>query len=109
MVFQPGQSGNPGGRPKREWTWSSLIAEEMEKVLTAKDGTKDKTKNFVAKRLVKMAIDGDIMAQKEIMNRMDGNPTQHTDITTQGRPLPILSNLNVISSNNSDQKDKLLE
>lgn len=76
MPFQKGQSGNPGGRPKRDWTWSGLIAQELENELTAKDGTKGKYKDFVVKRLVRMAIDGDIQAQKEIMNRMDGMPKQ---------------------------------
>lgn len=90
MPFTKGVSGNPGGRPKREWTWGGLIAEEMEKVLTAKDGTQDKVKNFVAKRLVKMAIEGDIAAQKEIMNRMDGMPQQAIDHTTDGKPLVII-------------------
>lgn len=80
MPFQKGISGNPGGRPKREWTWSSLIADELEKELSSKDGNKDKARNFVVKRLVRMAIDGDIQAQKEIMNRMDGMPKQIQEI-----------------------------
>lgn len=81
MPFQKGQSGNPGGRPKREWTWSGLIADELENELIAKDGTKGKYKDFVVKRLVRMAIDGDIQAQKEIMNRMDGMPKQGIELS----------------------------
>lgn len=76
MVFVKGQSGNPGGRPKREWTWSGLLADAVEEELTTKDGVKDNAKSFITKRLVRMAIDGDIQAQKEIMNRMDGMPKQ---------------------------------
>jgi hypothetical protein len=103
--FKPGQSGNPGGRPKREWSWSGLLAEAMEEELIAKDGSKGKAKAFVIKRLVRMAIEGDIAAQKEIMNRMDGMPHQTQDITSGGKPLPILGSISNVPINNSDKKD----
>ena len=74
--FQKGQSGNPGGRPKRPWTWASLYEEEVEKQLSSTDGSKINAKSAVARRLVKMAVEGDIQAIKELTNRMDGMPTQ---------------------------------
>lgn len=74
--FPKGVSGNPGGRPKREWTWAGLLAEAVEEELTSKDGIKDKAKQFIMKRLVRMAIDGDIQAIRELTNRMDGMPVQ---------------------------------
>lgn len=75
--FQPGQSGNPGGRPKRGWNWSALFEEAAEEQLTTKDGKiTDKAKKFIAKKIVRMAVDGDIAAIKEIVNRMDGMPQQ---------------------------------
>lgn len=86
--FKKGQSGNPGGRPKKSWTWAGLLEEAMEEELTTVDGKKDTAKKFITKRLVKMAIDGDIAAQREIMNRMEGLPHQTTDITSGGKPLP---------------------
>lgn len=101
--FKPGQSGNPGGRPKKDWTWAGLLAEAMEEELIAKDGSKAKTKQFITKRLVKMAIEGDISAQKEIMNRMDGMPQQNHDLTTNGKDLPIPI-LNGIYPDNSDKE-----
>ncbi len=82
-----GAAANPNGRPKKEWTWAGLLEEAMEEELVTTDGRKDKVKKFITKRLVKMAIDGDIAAQKEIMNRMDGMPRQSTDLTSGGKPI----------------------
>lgn len=79
--FKPGQSGNPGGRPKRGWSWASLFEEAAEEELTTKDGKiTDKAKKFIAKKIVRMAVDGDIAAIKEIINRMDGMPQQKLTI-----------------------------
>ena len=76
MPFQKGQSGNPGGRKKRDWTWASLYEEEVQNQLDTKDGQKVDARKAVAKRLIKMAIEGDIQAIKELTNRMDGMPKQ---------------------------------
>ena len=74
--FQPGVSGNPGGRPKREWTWAGLLEDAVNEMLESKDGTKIEAKKAIAKRIARMAVEGDIMAQREIMNRMEGMPKQ---------------------------------
>jgi hypothetical protein len=86
--FVPGVSGNPHGRPKREWTWATLIedyADRKRKVkITVKgaDGKEEKKdveysyRELVVKRLYDEAANGNIHALKEIMNRMDGMPNQ---------------------------------
>jgi len=66
-----------GGAPRREWTVKSMIAEEMEMVGVDKKAAKKK----VYEKLVSMAIAGDINAIKEINSRLDGMPTQPTDLT----------------------------
>ncbi len=78
--FKKGQSGNPGGRPKMPWTFMGLYKEELEKVLTTTAGEKLDAKQAVAKRLVKMAVEGDINAIKELANRIEGMPKQTTEI-----------------------------
>lgn len=73
--FQPGQSGNPNGAPKKSWTWAGLlekVAEETE----IKSG--QKFKDLVSKRMWVDAVNGSLGAQKEIMNRMEGFPAQST-------------------------------
>ena len=42
--------------------------------MTATTGEKMKASEAVAKRVIKMAIDGDIQAIRELTNRMDGMP-----------------------------------
>ena len=85
MPFVKGQSGNPGGRPKRSWTWSGLYEEELKKVLPTVEGKSVIARVAVAKRLIKMAIEGDIQAIKELTNRMDGMP--QVDVTSKGEKL----------------------
>lgn len=89
--FKPGQSGNPGGRPKRGWNWAKLFEEAVDEELTTKDGKMTaQAKQFIVKKLVRMAVDGDMVAVKEIINRMDGMPKQSTEIGgLDGGPLTI--------------------
>ena len=75
MPFQKGYSGNPGGRPKKDWTWSSVLEEAVEEA--AKDGKP--IKHHVASSLVGEALKGNVIAIKELMNRMDGMPNQQVE------------------------------
>ena len=81
MPFKKGQSGNPGGRPKRDWTWSGELQKAVEEM--AKDG-KD-IKYHVVRSLLAEALKGNINAQRELMNRMDGMPQQ--DVTSGGESI----------------------
>lgn len=42
--------------------------------------------------LIAKALDGDLQSIKEINDRVMGKAEQHTDITTQGKPIIMLSN-----------------
>ena len=75
--FKPGQSGNPKGPPKKEWTIKSLITEAMEE----EDETGVPYKNIVYRKLVKLASKGDMNAQKELNNRLEGQATQSVNQT----------------------------
>lgn len=72
--FKPGQSGNPNGRPKRDWTVQSLIEEAMEE----SDESGVPAKKIIYQKLVNLAKRGDIQAVKEINQRLDGMPKQTT-------------------------------
>jgi hypothetical protein len=74
--FVPGVSGNPHGRPKREWTWASLIEDFADRKVKTKDGGEYTYREAVIKRLYTEAANGNMLAVKEIMNRMDGMPSQ---------------------------------
>lgn len=60
------------------WTFTGLYKEELDKQLATKDGSKIEAKRAVARRVVQMAIEGDIQAIKELSNRIDGMPIQPT-------------------------------
>lgn len=73
--FKKGEIHNPKGRPKREWTWAGVLADAVEEM--AKDGTPIKV--HIAKALLRESLKGNVMAQRELMNRMDGMPQQQLE------------------------------
>jgi len=76
MPFKKGKSGNPGGRPKKEWTWSGLVRKALEQ----KNNDGEQIKMAIAQALVDKAMDGDVQAIKEIGDRIDGKAKQQIDI-----------------------------
>ncbi len=79
--WKPGQSGNPKGAPKRNWTWSGVLQKAVQK--KAKDGRP--IKDIIADSLIAETFKGNVQAHKAIMDRMDGLPQQ--DITSAGDKL----------------------
>lgn len=74
MVFQPGQSGNAGGRPKsREWTEAIRKAVHS---IPEDDPLKRKRLELLAEALVLKAQSGDVMALEAIGNRLEGKVPQ---------------------------------
>lgn len=71
MVFIKGKSGNPGGRPKKDWSWSGLLSQVAEEVEEKSGKT---FKELVVRRLYMEAVNGNMGAIKEITSRMDGLP-----------------------------------
>ncbi len=77
--WQPGESGNPAGRPKTSLT--SILREALEQ--TDKDGKT--TKERIIERLVKLADDPrGLPAIQEILDRIDGKVAQKTDLNIEG-------------------------
>lgn len=68
--FQPGQSGNPNGRPK-----SKPFKDALKKAV-AEAGADDEALKLVAAALLEKAKSGDVQAIKELADRMDGKVTQ---------------------------------
>lgn len=78
--FQPGQSGNPTGRPKRKPVTEALLAE-----LAKSHGRNGATKlEAMVARLVKTVISGKpreaVEAAKLIMSYTDGLPVQMVEV-----------------------------
>ena len=72
--WKKGQSGNPHGRPKKEFT----VAEKIRAILKETSDENDKRTylEIFARRVVFDAIRGDPTARKIVMQYVDGLPIQ---------------------------------
>jgi uncharacterized protein DUF5681 len=76
--FQPGQSGNPGGRPK-----TAPLSQACREILAqpVPDDAKGRTyAEAIAETLAKNALKGDIRAAQELADRSEGKPRQRLEI-----------------------------
>ncbi len=70
--FNPGQSGNPGGRPK-----TKLITQAYRELLEQLDPKERKTlAQKLARKAVQQALKGNLAALKEITDRTEGKSVQ---------------------------------
>lgn len=69
MAFQPGQSGNPGGRSKREKFITQQLIAELNEI---DPQTEAKRLRKVVKALISKAEEGDVTAAREIFDRVEG-------------------------------------
>ena len=102
MPFEPGKSGNPEGgrahkrqRPVTEM-FTRVLVQNPEKLRRA------------CERVLDMAVEGDIMALKEIADRVEGKALQSVDVTDNrstdsGRRLESL--LFAATAGNSEKTD----
>lgn len=73
MTFQPGQSGNPGGRPKSKPFKDALLIE----ALAAERGDPCQAKKGSLRWNARQLLEkGEVPAIKEIADRLDGKVTQ---------------------------------
>lgn len=72
-AWKPGQSGNPGGRPK-----GSGVTDRLRKILAEGDNGKD-VAGALVKAALKAAEKGDFRFWKEIVDRVDGPVKQRIE------------------------------
>lgn len=70
------QNINKNGAPKKEWTMKGLIEEALEE----EDQSGTPYKKLIARKLRSVALKGDVVAIKEINNRLDGMPKQELGV-----------------------------
>ena len=79
--WKKGQSGNPGGRPKKELSVSAILKVKLSEIYTDKTSKKTQTKaQWIADKLIFLALKGDMPAIREILNRVDGAPKQTAEV-----------------------------
>lgn len=71
--WQSGQSGNPAGKPKQEQCLSQLLRKFGDKKIATNDPKKKiKYKEALIQKMWHLALKGDSVIAKEIINRIDG-------------------------------------
>jgi len=72
--FKPGQSGNPGGRP-RTAKLSEACRAKLESPIPG-DAESRSYAEAIADKLAQLALKGDIRAAQELADRAEGRPSQ---------------------------------
>lgn len=97
MAFTPGQSGNPGGRPKTAKLFRDALMVELKRT----DGDVERIQK-VAHRLVENAIGGETAAIKEIADRIDGKVPQGITGDDEN-PISLIHRIERVIVNAKDQ------
>jgi hypothetical protein len=82
MAFQPGQSGNPGGR-STEKPWRDALIRAIKRREPLDPASKPQNIDLLAEAMVKRAIADDTPAAREIGDRLDGKAIQQIEADVQ--------------------------
>lgn len=77
--FEPGESGNPAGRPKGTKNLSTILREMLELEIE-EDGVKITQKDAIIKKLIKQSTAGNLRAIQEVFDRTEGKAKQEFKI-----------------------------
>lgn len=73
MVWKPGISGNPKGRPKRDKFLTQHLVAELNEL---QPGTKVAKARGLVRALIDRALGGDVPAIREVIDRVEGKAPQ---------------------------------
>lgn len=88
---------NRNGRPTKGHSITETIRAMMDE--------KPEIKRKLAEKIFQSALSGDVTAIKLIWSYLDGLPKASTDITTSGRPIPIMGGLSCVNSSHETSFD----
>ncbi len=107
MVFAPGVSGNPAGKPKGTKHFSTLFNEMVREKIKLKDGTETTILRAMGMAMTRRAMSGDVKAFAEVADRLDGKAVQGLEIEVTERPQPIMPIKNRSVKLKGNEKDSL--
>lgn len=107
IPYKPGQSGNPGGRPKGR-SLTSIVRELLDSnTLGGKPIPNGRTiGEMLGDVIVKEALKGKHAFAKEVWDRMDGKVPDRVDLTSNGKTVGTLSRLD---ENDLDSLESIAE
>jgi len=89
IPFRPGQSGNPGGRPKK-LPITDALRRILSRRIPAKDPRSAIGEDLIALALIRKALKGDLRAIAEVADRTEGKATErHEWSGPDGGPIPF--------------------
>lgn len=91
MAFQPGVSGNPGGRPKRK-VWTEAIKEAIEEIDQIDPQQRPRIK-LLAQALVAAGLAGEVQALREIGDRVEGKVPQALIGDNDADPINVVNKI----------------
>lgn len=78
------------GRPKGQRNYATIYREALIKIAEMEKLTPEAIEDDMIQMAVKKARKGDPIFYKDVMDRIHGKPVQPTDLTSGGKPIPIL-------------------
>lgn len=105
-IFKKGQSGNPSGRPAGTENSSTRLKRLLSCEIQALNELTGQTESLTPLELmdiamIQKALAGDVKAYAEILNRMEGKPTERQDIQ-EAKQIVVL--FQEIEPNNDDRQ-----
>lgn len=100
--WKPGETGNPNGRPKGQRNYATIYREALIKLAKLNDKSPEELEDEILSKGLLNARKGNYSFYKDVLDRLHGKALERTDLTTGGKPFPILNGL---STHNSNQED----
>ena len=94
--FKKGNNANPKGRPKKGYSITEMMKEMLD--------SEPDLKKAIGQQIAKKALQGDQSAVRMLWNYMDGLPRESLDLTSGGKPIPLLGGV-ANAENDSNGKD----
>jgi len=102
MIFPPGVSGNPAGRPVGSVSVVEALRRELKKAADIPNNKEKRTYlELLIKRILNKSIaDGDVSMIKDIIDRIDGKPKQPVEMSgSVDTRLEILTRMGLVDDN----------
>jgi len=90
ILWKPGQSGNPKGRPLGARNRKTVIMEAIKKLAAANGKTPEELEELMQAAAIQKAVKGNFFFYSELSNGLYGKITDKVDLTSGGKTLADL-------------------